>query len=122
MALESKFWATLDRFRGSADTMFVRDVLPHPDKLADYDQIVAAGREALEARGIDLSVEEQRYIVSSTICWMANFVAGLTVSKCGDPHVLQHTQEGLKWPAFLVRELNINVPANNQEAPHDPAE
>jgi hypothetical protein len=116
MALTSNFWATLDRFRGSAETMFVRDVLPHPDQLADYDQIVAAGRAALEARGIDLDIEEQKYIVASTICWMANFVAGLTVSKCGDQHVLFHTQEGLKWPAFLVRELTLDVPADNQEA------
>jgi hypothetical protein len=108
--VQDAHWDTLEKFRQRVEGMFATEVLPFPEKLSEYDQIIAAGRDALEARGLDLSIPEQVYVVASTISWMSNVAAGLTVAKCGDPHVLVHLKEALQWPAFLVRELTLNVP------------
>jgi hypothetical protein len=95
--------------------MFAEEVLPFPEKLGEYDQVIAAGRDALESRGLDLTQANQVYVVASTIAWMSNIAAGLTVAKCGDPHVLSHLREALQWPAFLVREMTLNVPLADKE-------
>ena len=108
-------WATLDKFRASADTMFAKEVLPDVSLLARYDQVIAAGRDALEARGLDLSEPAHVYAVASTIVWMSNIMAGLTVARCQDPHVLTHLKEALQWPAYLVRELTLDVPYSTEE-------
>ena len=102
-------WSTLEKFRGAADRMFQREVLPFPEKIASYDQVLAAGVAALEERGLDLSQEEQVFVVASVIAWMTNFITGLTASQCADPHVFAHLRESLQWPAFLVRELTLHV-------------
>lgn len=108
--VSSNHWSTLDKFRKSTDDMFVREVLPNPMLLSTYDQVIAAGRDALESRGLDLSQPEQVYVVSSVIAWMSNIMAGLTVAKCADPHVLAHLKEALQWPAYVVREFTIDQP------------
>jgi hypothetical protein len=115
--VQDSHWDTLEPFRQRVETMFATEVLPYPEKLSEYDQIIAAGRDALEGRGLDLSIPEQVYVVSSVISWMSNIAAGLTVSKCQDPHVLVHMKEALQWPAFLVRELTLNVPLAEKEDP-----
>lgn len=116
MAVSSNAWSTLDRFRQAADVMFVRDVLPFGEKLSEYDQVLAAGREALESRGLDLGQEEQRYIVASVIAWMCNLEVGLVSQTCGDPHVFAHLKEAIQWPAYLLRELTLDVPLAEKEA------
>lgn len=114
--VSAEHWDLLNGFRRHTDMLFARDVASHPDRLARYDQVVKAGRTALEHRGIDLDDEGQAYIVSSTIAWMVNFVGGLVVATCSDPHVLGHAAEALSWPAFTVRELTINVPLPEEAA------
>lgn len=109
-------WGTLEAFRQAVDKMFAEEVLPFPDKLVSYDKVIASGREALEGRGIDLDDEGQVYIVSSVVSWMANLAAGITHARCGDPHVIAHLKEALQWPAFMVREMTINIPLAEKEA------
>jgi hypothetical protein len=108
--VSSSHWSTLDKFRTSTDAMFVKEVLPDVSLLAQYDQVIAAGREALESRGLDLSQPEQVYVVSSVIAWMSNIMAGLTIARCQDPHVLAHLRESLMWPAYVVREFTLDQP------------
>lgn len=111
MTLDAEYWATLDRFRQATDIMFAKDILSDPALISGYDQIMSAGREALEARGIDLNQEEQRYVVTSTIQWTLNIVTGLIASNaCVDEHILAHVRNAISWPAFLVRELTLDIP------------
>lgn len=114
-SVSESHWATLDKFRESADNMFAREVLSDPAALVDYDRVIAAGKDALEGRGLDLNQPEQVYVVSSVIAWMSNIMAGLTVAKCGDPHVLVHLKEALQWPAYIVRELTLDLPLPTPE-------
>lgn len=108
--VSNNHWSTLDKFRTATDSMFIKEVLPDVSLLAKYDQVVAAGKEALESRGLDLDQPEQVYVVSSVIAWMSNIMAGLTVARCGDPHVLTHLKEALQWPAYIVREMTLDQP------------
>lgn len=111
MTLDAEYWATLDRFRQATDIMFAKDILSDPALISGYDQIMSAGREAITNRGIDLDQEEQRYVVTSTIQWTLNIVTGLLASNpCVDEHILAHVRSAISWPAFLVRELTLNLP------------
>lgn len=113
--VNEQHWSTLEAFRQSIDKMFVEEVLPFPEKLSAYDQTIAAGRDALEGRGLDLDQPDQVYVVASVIAWMCNIAVGMTVARCPDPHVLGHLREAIQWPAFLIRELTLEVPLAEKE-------
>lgn len=113
--VNDQHWSTLEKFRQSVDKMFVEEVLPFPEKLSEYDQVIASARSALEGRGLDLNEPDQVYVVASVISWFANIAVGMTVARCPDPHVLGHLREAIQWPAFLVRELTLEVPLAEKE-------
>lgn len=109
--LSPEYWATLDRFRAAVDVMFQTDILSDPALLSGYDQVMAAGREAMEARGIDLDQEEQRYLVACVIQWTLNIVTGLVAKNaCVDEHMLSHLRSAISWPSYLVREITLDLP------------
>lgn len=110
-------WHNLGLFRAAADYAFAKNVLPYPDKLANYDQAVATAKDAFAARGVDLDQEEQVFIVATTINWLSDFLVRLTSSQCSDPHVFEHLRAGLIWPAYVVRELTLHIDRGEGE-PH----
>lgn len=115
-SVTEEHWATLERYRQAVELAFQKEVLPYPDFLAEYDQVISAGKDALEARGIDLDQPTQAYVVASTIAWMSNIVVGLISGQCSDPHVFSHLREALMWPAYIVRETTLDIALPEEDA------
>lgn len=104
-------WSHLDALREAVTRMYADEILADPAMISKYDQIMAAGREALESRGMDLEQDEQRYIVACTIEWVTNIIAGVLLTHpCIDKHALAHVRNAISWPSYVLREILIDLP------------